>query len=184
LVESIIVLSIIAIMIGLLLPAVQRSRLAAMDATCKNNLHQLSLAMHQYWVVRKNLPDSAQPNTVGGWSIAILPFMEERLLANQLAGNPSLNQQSILPLISRRPRIMTCPLGWDGDSNIPSVPTSHYAFGCLNPNGDLRLKPDGFRLFDVPLKSRVAWAQSPEMYWETLPQDEGPHTGGYNEAGE
>jgi Protein of unknown function (DUF1559) len=176
LVESIIVLSIIAIMLGLLLPAVQRSRVAAMDATCKNNLHQLSLAMHQYLVVRKNLPDPAQPNTVGGWAIAILPFMEERLLAAQLAGNPSFNQQSILPLISRRPRIMTCPLGWEGDSSIPSIPASHYAFQIVEPHQ--------FRLFDVPLKSRIAWVQSPEMQWETLPRDEGPHTGDYNKWGE
>ena len=184
LVESIVVLSIIAIMLALLLPALQRSRLAAMDATCKNNLHQLSLAMHQYWVVRKNLPDSAQPNTVGGWAIAILPFMEERLLAAQLAGNPSLSQQSILPLISRRPRIMRCPLGWEGDSSIPSVPASHYAFEWRNQNAFKRLKPTGFRLFDVPVNSRIAWVQSPEMIWEMLPQDEGPHSGRYNEWGE
>lgn len=147
-----------------------------MDATCKNNLHQLTLAMHQYWVVRKKLPDPAQPDAVGGWAIAILPFMEERLLANQLAGNPSLNQHSILPLISRRPRIMTCPLGWDGDSNIPSVRASHYAFEIVAPNH--------FRLFDVPLKSRICWVQSPEMLWASLPKDEGPHSGDYNKEGE
>jgi type II secretory pathway pseudopilin PulG len=174
LLESIIVLSIIAIMLALLLPAVQRARVAAMDATCMNNLHQLSLATHEYWKVRKSLPDPAQPNTVGGWAIAILPFLDDRLLANQLAGNPSLSQHSILPLIGRRPRIMTCPLGWEGDSSIPSVPTSHYAFE--------RLSPYTFRLFDVPLKTHVAWVQSPEMGLSSLPEDEGPHASGYNVA--
>jgi competence protein ComGC len=171
LLESVIVLSIIAIMLALLLPAVQRARVAAMDATCRNNLHQLSSAMRQYWAARKAFPDSAQANTVGGWAIAILPFMEDKLLAKQLAGKPSLSQQSILPLVGRRPRIMSCPLGWDGDSSIPFVPASHYAFERLGLNG--------FRFFDVPLKTRISWVQSPEMAFSSLPEDEGPHSGSY-----
>lgn len=103
LIESIVVLFIIAGLLAILLPAVHRSRISAMDATCKNNLRQLALAMRQCSEVRKKLPEPAQADIASGWAIEILPFMEERLLATQLAGKPSLKQPSTLPLIVRRP---------------------------------------------------------------------------------
>ncbi len=175
LIESIVVLFIIAALFAILLPAVQRSRISAMDATCKNNLRQLALAMRQYSMVRKKLPEPPQADIASGWAIEILPFMEERLLATALAGKPRINQQTTLPLIVRRPRIMTCPLGWEGDSSIPSVPTSHYGFAPFR-------KSSGFDLRDLPSNSRVAWVQSPEVDLYPLPQDQGPHSGGYHIA--
>jgi hypothetical protein len=145
-----------------------------MDTTCKNNLRQLDLAMRQYSDVKRKLPEPAQAGTVSGWAIAILPFMEERLLAAQLAGNPSVNQQSILQFIRHRPRIMTCPCAWEGIRGTSSIATSHYGLVRLVDEG----KPHaGFR--DLPLASRVIWVQSPEVDLYPSPQDEGPHTGGY-----
>jgi Protein of unknown function (DUF1559) len=174
LIETLVVLFIIAALLAILMPAVQRARNAAMDAVCKNNLHQLALAMAHFVEARKKLPDPAQANTVGGWAIAILPFMEDRLLAAQLTGSPSLNEQTLLRFISRRPRIMTCPFGWECDSNVPSIPASHYAFWPEPPYS--------FLLMDVPLNSRIAWVQSPEIDLSSLRLDEGPHAGGYHVA--
>ena len=141
-----------------------------MDTACKNNLRQLVLATRQYTEVKKKLPEPAQADTVSGWAIAILPFMEERLLAAQLAGNPSVNQQSISQLIRHRPRIMTCPFAWEDNSGVPSIPTSHYGFVRT---------PDKFYFRDLPLASRLIWVQSPEVDLYPSPQDEGPHAGGY-----
>jgi prepilin-type N-terminal cleavage/methylation domain-containing protein len=166
LLETIVVLAIIAVLLALLFPAVQRARNAAQDSVCKNNLHQLVLAVEHYRSATKKLPAPEQPNTVSGWAIDILPFLEERGLADQLAGFPSINQPSILPHISHRPRIMTCPFGWEGDSSLPGIPASHYVF-------------NGFAIGDVPLSSRIPWPTSPQMDLWSLPRDEGPHSGGY-----
>src|ERR1700690_701713 len=127
LLETIIVLTIIGIMLSFLFPAVERARESASNAVCKNNLHQLSSAMQQFLGRYKKLPAPNQPGTVGGWAIDILPYLEERPLADQLGGNPSLNPPSFSETIRHRPRIVTSPSAGDGDSGIPYVPTSHYA---------------------------------------------------------
>ncbi|MFK7818922.1 MAG: DUF1559 domain-containing protein [Planctomycetaceae bacterium] len=94
LIELLVVIAIIAILVSLLLPAVQQAREAARRTQCKNNLMQLGLALHNYEMSFECFPPgSVNPtgpivNTPDGyhmsWTVSLLPFMEQQNLFRQV----------------------------------------------------------------------------------------------------
>src|SRR5215813_5811469 len=100
LIELLVVIAIIAILIGLLVPAVQQVRESANRSTCQNNLKQLALACHSYENVRKGLPLLYSSSNQLGWITQILPYIEQDSLSKQYnygqpwfdASNANVNQ--------------------------------------------------------------------------------------------
>jgi len=94
LIELLVVIAIIAVLIALLLPAVQQAREAARRTQCRNNLHQIGLAMHNYHDTHRCFPPldvgrkeedgtchHNRPSSIS-WAALILPFLDESALYN------------------------------------------------------------------------------------------------------
>jgi prepilin-type N-terminal cleavage/methylation domain-containing protein/prepilin-type processing-associated H-X9-DG protein len=97
LVELLVVIAIIAVLITMLLPAIQAGRAAARRTQCQNNLRQLALATHNYQVAKKVFPPSVIISTGNGaWSAhaRVLPYLEEYQLYKAIDFSLGYNAQT------------------------------------------------------------------------------------------
>jgi prepilin-type N-terminal cleavage/methylation domain-containing protein/prepilin-type processing-associated H-X9-DG protein len=135
LIELLVVIAIIAVLIGLLIPAVQKVRDAAARARCQNNLKQVGLALQNYYDVQKQYPpgyvsavaangDDAGPGW--GWALFILPYVEASPLYSQIDKSKPITDPA-----NAGPRVYgvnfyRCP----ADQLPPTIPV-----GALTPAG-------------------------------------------------
>ncbi len=122
LIELLVVIAIIAILMALLMPAIQSVQENARRSNCLSNLRQLTVAIHSYESAMKKLPPSAEfmgfggINTNSSWSIhgRILPYLEQGNVYNRVNLNVAWDDQEAISGL--KVPIYVCPSDIDGDT--------------------------------------------------------------------
>ncbi len=150
LIELLVVIAIIAVLIGLLLPAVQKVREAAARATCQNNLKQLGLAIASYESAeRKYPPRGLQTPALSGtpiplmgevsWSLLILPHIEQEGIFRLYDQTKNWRRPDNQPAVQKGVKSYLCPSTPDptrlaGDTAVFVAPvgTVSWQAACMD----------------------------------------------------
>ncbi len=171
LIELLVVIAIIAVLIGLLLPAVQKVREAASRLHCANNLKQLGLALHQYHLANESFPPGlyATGELQDAWATGytyLLPFIEQETLQRTYHFDAPWYDPANFAPVATEVKLFYCPSNRTGGSidlapvaaqwGLPLPPRAgscDYAF-CKGANAGLtgdatRIPLEARGVFDV-----------------------------------
>jgi prepilin-type N-terminal cleavage/methylation domain-containing protein len=138
LIELLVVIAIIAVLIGLLVPAVQKVREAGNRMACSNNLKQIGLGLHNFHDVHCRFPPGSVVNQAlsqagftipgnvsHGWTLFLLPYIGEQALAAGYRWDVSFNDPANQGVVPTQLKILQCPSAepnrWVTEIEVPDA---------------------------------------------------------------
>jgi prepilin-type N-terminal cleavage/methylation domain-containing protein/prepilin-type processing-associated H-X9-DG protein len=181
LIELLVVIAIIGVLLGLLLPAVQKVRAAASRLKCENNLKQLGLALHLYQnvhgkfppgQVNRPLPEAGVTQAVAhGWAPFILDHIEQPALAKAYRWDLSNVDPSNQPVVTVQLKVFQCPSA-EPDRYFSGGPFARYggkaACGDYGPTWGVDTALVSLKLIEGPADSPyfiTGWPNSIPDLW-------------------
>jgi prepilin-type N-terminal cleavage/methylation domain-containing protein/prepilin-type processing-associated H-X9-DG protein len=177
LVELLVVIAITAVLIGLLLPAVQKVREAAARLSCRNNLKQVGIALHHHHDARGRFPpgftvtgtDDVELGSFGGF-VPLLPFLEQDNSARRLDPGRAWYDPPNADVVSAEVKVFYCPSNRSGGvvdmsflvpvagRPLPDPAACDYLL-CKGANAAFcaacQVPPGGRGVFDVNTRTRL-----------------------------
>jgi prepilin-type N-terminal cleavage/methylation domain len=155
LIELLVVIAIIAVLIALLLPAVQQSREAARRTQCKNNLKQMALAFHNFEASHGYIAGAlttGSPAVTTNWGALLLPYLDNNPLAEIYDYTNSWNKVENKDAVGYQLPFHQCPSDPNGATVNPQFPSKNAAVKWPSATSD----------YFVPSTTSVAM-------WNTIP---------------
>lgn len=145
LVELLVVIAIIAMLVTLLLPAVQSAREAARRAQCLNNLKNITLAVQNFHSAQSRIPRSHNYEQLSGrgWITETLPFFEEQskydvmepYFDGKFGSNEGINHPDLANIVNKPIAIFRCPSGGSQETSTQQYQWSGKEIALTNYKG-------------------------------------------------